>query len=453
MQIPTPSVLPVRSSIASINLSRLKRWRGVLFSFLIGQGSVQALNLITGFFLLRWMSVEAYAQYSVAFSFQSTLGILVDLGFSGSIIALVGERGSDAEVVGRYVRSAKHFRTRLFIIMIPLGAIAFPLFTAKHNWSLGTQALLFISIGIALYFQGWISFYSTPLLITQRVTQYYRPQILTAAGRNITCFILHLASALSSWAAAWVNAAVIAVNSLLYRKESKHLVAEPVGIDSQSNREMLRYLSPLIPGIIFTAFQGQISILLITWFGQTRTVAEVAALGRLGQLFLLLGAFNAVIISPYIAKVARDHLARRYLQLVGTATIISIALCLAAFLFPDPLLWILGPKYQNLRVEVSWLVAASCLNYVGGVMWTMHSSRKWIYWWGTVAYISLLLVTQIICVSVMNLSTTLNVIYFSLITSSVVMLIHIATGAYGFIYGPPKSSEVAIVSNTSLIGQ
>jgi O-antigen/teichoic acid export membrane protein len=453
MQIPTPSALPVRSGITSINLSRLRRWRGVLFSFLIGQGSVQALNLITGFFLLRWMSVEAYAQYSVAFSFQSTLGLLVDLGFSGSIIALVGERGADSEVIGRYIRSAKHFRTRLFIIMIPLGAVAFPLFTAKHNWPLATQALLFISIGIALYFQGWISFYSTPLLITQRVNQYYRPQILTAAGRNITCFILHLASALSSWAAAWVNAAVIAVNSLLYRKESKHLIAEPVGIDSQSNREMLRYLSPLIPGIIFTAFQGQISILLITWFGQTRTVAEVAALGRLGQLFLLLGAFNAVIISPYIAKVARDHLARRYLQIIGTATVISIALCLAAFLFPDPLLWILGPKYQNLRTEVSWLVAVSCLNYVGGVMWTMHSSRKWIYWWGTVAYISLLLVTQIICVSVMNLSTTLNVIYFSLITSSVVMLIHIATGAYGFIYGPPKSAEATWVDNTNLIQQ
>jgi O-antigen/teichoic acid export membrane protein len=451
METPTLSALHLRSGHSSLNVSRLKRWRSLIFSFLIGQGSVQALNLLIGFFLLRWMSVEAYAQYSVAFSFQSTLGMLVDLGFSGSIIALVGERGADAEIVGRYIRSAKRFRTRLFITIIPLGAIAFPLFVANHNWPFVTQTLLFISIAVALYFQGWIAFYSTPLLITQRVNQFYRPQIITAAGRTVSCFILHLASALSSWAAAWVNSAVIAVNSLLYRKETRGLIAEPTDTDQQANREMLRYLSPLIPGIIFTAFQGQISVLLITWFGQTRSVAEVAALGRLGQLFLLLSAFNAVIISPYIAKLTRANLARRYLKIVGTATIISTFLALSAFLFPDSFLWVLGPKYQNLRHEVSWLVAVSCLNYVGGVMWTIHSARKWIYWWGTITYISLLLIAQIICVSVMDLSTTLNVIYFSLITSSIVMLIHIATGIYGFIYGLPKPAEATFVSNPSLI--
>lgn len=453
MQVSASALLHLKTAHAVYSSSRWQRWVGLISRFLAGQGTVQLINLITGFLLLRWMSVEAYAQYSVAFGFQSTLGMLIDLGFSGSIIALVGERSTDIEVVGRYVRSARHFRTRLFVVLLPLAAIAFPLFMSKHHWPLLTQALLFISIGIALYFQGWVSFYSTPLLIKQRVNQYYRPQIISAVGRNIFCLILYLASALSSWATAWVNSAVIAINGLLYRKETKNLIAEPVDSDIQANLEMLRYLSPLIPGIIFIAFQGQISVLLITWFGQTRSVAEVAALGRLGQVFLILGAFNAVIVNPYIARLARSYLVRRYLQIVGTATVISIAICVIAFLFPDPFLWILGPKYQNLRTEVSWLLAVSCLNYVGGVMWTIHSARKWIFWWGTIAYIGLLLTTQAICVSVMDLSTTLNVIYFSLITSAVVMLIHIATAAYGFVFGPPKSAHVTLISRTNLMEQ
>lgn len=399
------------------------------------------------------MSVEAYAQYSVAFSFQSTLVMLVDLGFSGSIIALVGERSNDAEVVGRYVRAARHFRSRLFVILLPLAAIAFPLFISKHHWPLLTQALLFTSIGIALYFQGWVSLYSPPLLINQQLHRYYRPQIISAVGRNLFCLILYLAAALSSWATAVLNSAVIAFNGLIYRNDSKESVADPVDSNPLAKREMLRYLSPLIPGIIFTAFQGQISVLLVTWFGLTRNVAEVAALGRLGQLFLMLGAFNAVIINPYIARVTRSYLVRRYLQIVGAATVVSISICVIGFVFPEPLLWILGSKYQNLRTEVSWLVAMSCLNYVGGVMWTIHSARKWIFWWGTIAYISILLVTQIVCMSVMDLSRTLNVIYFSLITSSVVMLIHVATGAYGFVFGPPKSANVTLISRTNLIEQ
>jgi O-antigen/teichoic acid export membrane protein len=408
----------------------------LLLSFLVGQGLIQVLNLVAGFFLLRWMSVEAYAQYSVAFSFQSTLGVLLDLGFSGSIVALVGDRGSDAGVVGRYVRSARHVRNRLFLVLVPSAAVIFPFFLAEHKWPLTTQALLFVSIMVALYFQGWVSCYSPALLIRQRVNLYYRPQVAGAAGRALACLILHLASALTSWAAAWVNSAAVCVNGLLYRKEAGRLIDEAGPADSRTNREMLRYLAPLVPGTVFAAFQGQISVLLITWFGQTRAVAEVAALGRLGQLFLTLSAFNSVIVAPYIAKVPRRSLVRRYLQIVGGATAISVCICLVAFLYPAPFLWVLGPHYQALRREVTWTVAASCINYVGGVMWAMHSSLRWVYWWGTIAYISLLLITQTVCVSVMDLSTALNVIYFNLITGSAVTLIHVAGGAYGFRHGP-----------------
>ncbi len=75
--------------------SRFKRWLPLILGFLAGQTSVQLLNLMTGFFLLRWLSVEQYAQYSVALGFQSTLSMPIYLGFSGSITALVGERSSD----------------------------------------------------------------------------------------------------------------------------------------------------------------------------------------------------------------------------------------------------------------------------------------------------------------------------------------------------------------------
>jgi len=69
----------------------------LIFRFLAGQGSVQVLNLVSGFLLLRWLSV-GYAQYR----FQNTLGVLVDLGISGSIVVALGDRGSDKEIVGTF---------------------------------------------------------------------------------------------------------------------------------------------------------------------------------------------------------------------------------------------------------------------------------------------------------------------------------------------------------------
>jgi hypothetical protein len=201
---------------------------------------------------------------------------------------------------------------------------------------------------------------------------------------------------------------------------------------------MWHYLAPTIPWVVFTAFQGQISLLLITWFGQTRSVAEIAALGRLGQLFMILGAANSVVISPYIAKLPRARLAVRYVQILIIAIVISSSLCALAFLFPQPLLWILGPKYENLRSEIGWAIAGACVWYVGSVVLAMNNARKWIYWWWSTVHIIALLITQIICLVILNLSTTLHVLYFSLITNLTALLVLSISGAYGFLNGPPK---------------
>lgn len=411
--------------------TRYKRWAALISVFLAGQGSVQVLNLISGFLLLRWLSVEAYAQYSVATGFQSTLGMLVELGFSGSILALVGDRGSDKKVVGTYIRSVKHFRNRLLAVMLPLAAIAFPLVTSKQNWDWTTQLLLFLSIVSSVFFQGWVSYYSPPLLITQQIRQLYQPQIISAIGRIILCFTLYLTSALTSWTTAWVNSVVIAVNGFLYRIATKHLVIEPRNSNPQINHEILRFLSPLIPVITFAAFQGQISLALITIFGETKSIAEVAALGRLGQLFVILGAFNRVIVAPYIAKVASQNLAKKYFQFLGASVATAAILSLVAFLFPQPLLWVLGSKYQDLKAEVGLVVASSSFSYVANVLEVMNSSRKWIYWWGSSFEIFLLLIVQVICIFVMNLSTTIDVIYFSLIVAIAYFIVHLLIGSYG----------------------
>jgi O-antigen/teichoic acid export membrane protein len=416
-----------------VKFTSYKRWIALISVFLAGQGSVQILNLISGLLLLRWLSVEAYAQYSVAFGFQSTLGMLVELGFSGSILALVGDRGSDKKVVGTYIRSVKHFRNRLLAVMIPLAAVAFPLVTSKQNWDSTTQLLLFVSIVSSLFFQGWVSYYSPPLLINQQIRQLYQPQVISAIGRIILCFILYLTSTLTSWTTAWVSSAVIAVNGLLYRTATKHSIIEPRNSDPQVNREMLRYLAPFIPVITFTAFQGQVSLALITIFGQTKSIAEVAALGRIGQLFLILGACNRVIVAPYIAKVANQNLAKKYFQILGVAVTIAVILSLIAFLFPQSLLWILGSKYQNLKTEVALVVTATSFSYVANVLETMNSSRKWVYWWGSSCEIALIIIIQVICISVMNLSRTIEVIYFSLIVSIAYFVVHFVIGGYGLI--------------------
>lgn len=410
---------------------RSQKWVRLLSQFLSGQVVIQLLNFATGFLLLRWLSVTSYAQFSVAFAFQSTLGMLIDLGFSNSIVALVGDRGSDGSIVGHYIRSAKHFRNRMFVVMICLSAVAFPLVTRSQHWPLSTQVLLFGAVACSLFFQGW-GMYAAPLLINGRIKEFYQAQIIAAAGRLFCCALLYEMSALSAWTAAWVAAIGLATTGLLYQRKASCLIAEPNRSDPFINKEMFRYLAPLIPGVMFTAFQGQISIALITIFGHTQSIAEVAALGRLAQFFTVLAAFNSVIIEPRISRLPAAELKKRYIQIVATAIVMSICISTSGFLFPKPILWLLGKNYSHLQLEVGWVVLGSCISYISGVLWTMHSARKWVWWWGSFLYIGLLVLTQTSSMFFLDLSKTINVIYLGVIANLAVLLVHVLTGLAGF---------------------
>jgi O-antigen/teichoic acid export membrane protein len=323
----------------------------------------------------------------------------------------------------------------MLVITLAVAAVAFPLVTWRQEWGAGTKLLLFSAIALAVMFQGWMM-YGSPLLVHRRLRSYYRPQIASAALRLACCLALYAAGLLSAWTAAWLGALAVGFVGLSYRRAARDCVREPAASDAEANRQMLRYLAPLMPGVVFSAMQGQLTVAIITVFGSTEKIAEVSALGRIAQLFLLLSAFNAVLLEPYVARLPAVLLRRRYAQILGAAVLLAVVIGAAGFAFPGPLLWLLGPKYVGLERETSWMVLTACISYVSGVMWTMHAARRWVFWWGTVAYIVALLVVQIACALTLDLSQTMPVIWFGTVTALAASGVHSATGIYGLCRKP-----------------
>jgi O-antigen/teichoic acid export membrane protein len=410
--------------------SRFSKWRTPLITFFIGQPAVQFLNIITGFLLLRWLDVQDYAMLGIALAFQVTVNQLTDVGFSGSIVALAGTRGQEPDILGTYLRSARHWRTRVQTLTLLVAAVAFPLVTWNQPWPPTTKALLFGSIALGIVFQGW-TMYGSPLLVHRSLRHYYRPQIQSAILRLLICGLLHAVGILPAWVAALLSALTIGFTGFSFRRSSRAFINEPAESLPAANAEMLRYLSPLIPGVIFSALQGQILVGLSAIFGSTQNIAEVSALGRIGQLFLILGAFNSVFIEPYIARVSVDLLLRRYLQILAVALTIGAIITLIGFTFPQPLLWLLGQNYASLKAEIGWVVLNGSLAYLGGVLWSMHAARRWIFWWVSIVYIITILITQVICVTIMDLGQTRSVIYFGLITTGLTLLLQASVGVRG----------------------
>jgi len=289
---------------------------------------------------------------------------------------------------------------------------------------------------LALYSGGKVSYYSAPLFIFGRLREYYVPQIATGAGRLAAYIGLEFAGGLNAWTAAGLSALNVTANGSWLHKKSRPFLEWPEKEDPATDRELFHYILPAAPAMIFAAFQSQITLFLISIFGGTVDIAQVAALGRIGQLFTVLMTFNMIVVEPYIARLNRKRLLSMYFKFLLLAAAACTPVVLAAFLWPQAFLWLLGSKYEILRGLLGWVVLASCLNYLAGLMWVMNRARKWIFWSGTILEVVLLLVLQTAYAICIGIRTTREAVFLTFAMSFCYLIAHGYVSIYGFIKGP-----------------
>jgi O-antigen/teichoic acid export membrane protein len=411
---------------------RIHRAAQILMKFLFGQGAMQSLTILANLFLVRTLSIEAYAQFGLANGFQSVFSVLMDLGFASTIVPMVGPNRDDAALVGRYVRSARHLRNKLFWWLSPVAAVAFMAIMHKHHWSLKVQILLLLSVLIGLYSAGKVSYFSAPLFVFGKLREYYLPQALTGAGRLIMYIVLFFSGGLDAWTAAGISALVITLNGFLIHKSSAKYFEWPDREDPEVDRELIRYILPASPAIIFAAFQSQISLFLISIFGGTSYIAQVAALSRIAQIFTVLTMFFTIVVEPYVARVNRAHLRRTFLIFITLTSVACIPLVAIAFVWPKVYLWVLGAKYQDLAGVMGVYILSLCMNCVSGLIWIMNRSRKWVFWSGSIVEIVVLLGTQCLFLIFVGVNNTHEAVLFNLASSFCYLIAHGYVTLYGF---------------------
>lgn len=405
----------------------------LVYRYVMGQGFVQLLNVTTGFFLLRWLKIDDQAKYTFAFSLQAAMSVLADLGFSGSIIALVGSQIYNKERVGSYLAAARYYRRRFLLISFVIGCLSIPFLTQRQAWSWQTQLALLAPIILTIYLQGAVSYYAAPMQMHRQLNAFYGAQIVQALVRLLGCSLLYKMGLLDVYSVLWLYNAALLWTALAYRRNASPFQIEPKTVNKSVRTDMMTYLKPLIPSLIFNAFYGQMTIFLITYYGKQSSVAELGALTRLGQLFMLLITFNSVVIAPYMARLSVMQLPKVYSIILAGALLIAGFINGVVWIYPDGFLWLLGSKYAQLDRELKLFVFNQSLLYIGSVLWSIHAARKWIYGFNSWLYIVGLVLVQFYIVKTYNLSTVYDVIHASIPPTVFILLLHIETGIVGWV--------------------
>jgi O-antigen/teichoic acid export membrane protein len=377
------------------------------------------------------MDVSEYGVFAFATAVQGVGSIVSDMGCRDAAIGLAGPKSADDMALSRIVGAAFRFRFRLWVMASLIGCVFLLGFHFQQQLLFSKALLLSLIISVTLYVNGWSLYYPIPALINHQMAQFYRPQIVGAAARLLAVLALMLSGLLDAVSAFFAGALAALVTGFYYRSAYRSSVV--ISAESRDAVRQIRgYVLSVAPATLFTAFQDQVLIFVLAILGQTRNVAEVFALGRIGQMLQLLGSANLTLVMPWVSKADHDSLPSRYGLIVGGAISLAAIILLAVLCFPSEVLLVLGRNYRGLGFELQLSVATACLSYLNSVMWSINSARRWVWPWSGALYVVALLATQIWCIVNLDLSTTRGALFMSLATACVAIAYQVLHNILGF---------------------
>ncbi|MCM8775345.1 MAG: hypothetical protein NC930_03205 [Candidatus Omnitrophica bacterium] len=358
-----------------MNLNRIQYWTFLLTKFLAGQGLAQLINLVTGFLILRFLSLEEYAFYLIANVLLTIGNIGSDMGLSQALITFGSQVKDDSYKLGTIFKTAQKYRRQLYFFMSILVVVLMPLMTGRHHWSLNYVSLCICIVLLSNWFQQGINLRGSVLYIHQDT----KGLTYSSGGGAILRLVMVLAVC-PAWPYA-INVLIInllgfGMTNAILNGKCRPYMQEVVTPSLEQEAVLKKFIRPLIAHNIFYMFQGQISIFLLSIFGYVASIAQVGALSRLGQILSLILLLNPFFIHPYFARIQdKKTYIEKGLQVILFLSFISALVLISSLAFPQWWLIILGENYKNFTAELPVALVCSLISLFDAVIFTMRIAQ------------------------------------------------------------------------------
>jgi O-antigen/teichoic acid export membrane protein len=389
-------------------------WTFLISKFLAGQGAVQAINLVSGLLIIRFLPISEYALYTIA-SLLLVVGSLgSDMGLSQAVNTLGARIRDDQQALGSLYAGALRYRRMLHLVALGVMLFLATYMLYGHEWSLTSACLSVALVMLTSWVQQSISLKKSILNV------HHDADGLLHAGSSEAISRLFSVGICVVWPTAvialMVNLFGVLVGRYFLSRRCANLMREDAVSHESQLRDLRLFVIPLIPGVIYYMLQGQISIFFLSLYGLTSSIAEVGALSRLGQIIGLFMMLNAFLIQPYFARIEQKSV---YISSVRFVIAMLFAFCLvimiSAYLVPGWWLFVLGEKYAGLQRELPLAIVGPLLTLLGGSLYTMVIARNVTR--GQFWYIIVGIASQLMFISKFSVQTTFDALILNMLPS------------------------------------
>ena len=416
-----------RRALLDGDAGRLRRWAAVFIEFSLVQGAVQLVGVATGIIVVRLLTTEDYGLYTIANSVLGALGVLADGGIGTATVGIGGRVWQDAARLGEVINTARAtMRGLRHVTSVPV-AIAFIWLLTKN----GAMPIEVSILTVLVLAGGVFSLENAIDLTVARLmgnTRLIQAVGLAAAGFRLAAIA---ALALLGLLAETAMLAIVigwVVQWWATRRWLRDKVPADAPLDPLVRAELRSVVTTQLPNCLYFVLQGQISVWLLSIFGSVRGVADLGAVTRISVIFsVLLATMQNVIIPRYARCQEPDRLRVLFMQIcAGFAILVSVPAALVA-IAPRPVLWILGPQYAHLSVELVLAVLGASLGSIVGLTWSLNANKAWFppSW----LWIPLDLGSQLALMLAIGVSTAQQVLTVAILASLVQLTMNLIAGA------------------------
>jgi hypothetical protein len=405
-------------------------WGGVLARFFAVQLLVQVGTGFAGIAIIRLLTKPEFAWYSVATSLMFAATALSDCGVGVALTALGGKVWQDGEALGSLISSALSIR-RWFVAIVVAGiGIVVPLLLHRDHAPLLQSLSVAGTVILSILVQFSISLYGVVPRLRANYSLLQNSTMASIGVRLCLIGILYLCYA-NATTAMLANAAGFGIQLWLYRRFAAEQVNLHASIRKDMVSEILGIVRKQVPYELYGAISGQLSILLISLFGNSGRVAEVGALGRLA---MILTATSGVVTNVLVPRFARCQDPKRLLSLFWKILLlyscVLSAVLLACGVFPHQVVSVLGQNYANMGGECFLAVTGAVVGALMTAVWSLNISRGWIVpaWIG----IGLGIAAQAFGIALFDIRTVHGILLMTLLLNSVGVVLHLIASAYFF---------------------
>lgn len=384
--------------------------------FVVLKAGTHLLYLVQGLLAVNVLSKQEYGVYALAFAAVSAAAGLANAGF-GMFVSSVGGRHAQDRNAFRAIAVGTMAAQRQFtaLALVVLAAtLPFQLIRSGSAWwAIAGVCLLAPAV---LVLQVCNSLNRDLLAIHLMLG---RNQLLDMVASTLRIGGFLVFAVIPGAASAVVFLALNLLTILVYnRMQAQYLgdlaAGETRADEVKQRRDQARSMAwQQLPNAGYWSLQGQIPYLLMSLFGTIGTVAEFAALGRLGMLFAFMFEIIADWFAPRIGRCQDPVRLRRMVIAVALgAPLAGAAMLVVVWAARHQLLWLLGDQYAGLAAVFPLALVQVGLGFWAGMLYRICAARAWLgrSWILMVSNLSV----QAVGVLFFDLSTVRGVLQFQI---------------------------------------